>query len=250
MAPAPRPTRWSATATLDRAQPRAWRRRAALLAGYVAWRGPVPFDALGVAASRARAHRSAPGPAAVRALPGAPRTLLNFVAFARQAGGRRKAGPVGRIADVRAALADFHDEVRRSLAAVPDGRCHQWGLFARSRCRAGSRVASRCSAMPHPMPPLVRPGAASVDRDAVAAWPRRAPRRRWSRHSIATNSPAMRARDPVHRESAVGGERLAGLHPEKPSNATMQNEDTLGLFGYDPATAPLVIERGALSRCP
>ena len=43
----------------------------------------------------------------------------------------------------------------------------------------------------------------------------------------------------AERYEILSQPRLAGLHPEKLSNATMQNEDTLGLFVYDPATAPL-----------
>ena len=43
----------------------------------------------------------------------------------------------------------------------------------------------------------------------------------------------------VHRESAAGGERLSGANPEKLSNATVKNEDTLGIFTYDPVTVAL-----------
>ena len=43
----------------------------------------------------------------------------------------------------------------------------------------------------------------------------------------------------VHHESAAGGERLSGANPEKLSNATVKNEDSLGIFTYDPVTVAL-----------
>ena len=210
-------------------------------AGYVAWRGLVPFDALGERIPRQGSSVSAgPGRLFVR-YPVRRGTLLNFVAFARQAEWAPEGwSQLGRIADVRAALADFHDEVHAILAAVPDGRCHQWGLFAREplpRWVAG-RVALLGDAA-HPMLPWFGQGAASAIEDAVLLG--RAARasatlvEAFHRYELARHARVTL----VHRESAAGGERLAGLHPEKLSNATMQNEDTLGLFVYDPATAPL-----------
>ena len=43
----------------------------------------------------------------------------------------------------------------------------------------------------------------------------------------------------LQRESAAGGERLVGMRPEMLSNASVVNEDSLGIFAYDPVCASL-----------
>jgi salicylate hydroxylase len=43
----------------------------------------------------------------------------------------------------------------------------------------------------------------------------------------------------IFRESLLGGERLAGADPDSISPATVRNEDTLGIFRYDPARVPI-----------
>jgi salicylate hydroxylase len=43
----------------------------------------------------------------------------------------------------------------------------------------------------------------------------------------------------IHRESLAGGERLAAANPEALRGQPVRNEDTLGLFSYDPAAVPV-----------
>ena len=43
----------------------------------------------------------------------------------------------------------------------------------------------------------------------------------------------------LQKESNAGGERLQALDPYTLRDQPVRNEDSLGIFSYDPATAPL-----------
>ncbi len=206
--------------------------------GYVAWRGLVPAAAVeSLELGPGSSVSAGPGRLFVR-YPVRGGRLINYVAFART--GRWEAeswSQPGSLDEVHAALHDFHDEVHSILDATPGGRCHKWGLFAREPLTSWSRGrAVLLGDAAHPMMPWFGQGAATALEDAVvlarcladSATPEEAQRRyeaaRVERVSM------------VHRESLLGGERLAGADPDSIAPGKVRNEDTLGLFSYDPVT--------------
>jgi salicylate hydroxylase len=206
--------------------------------GYVAWRGLIPSAAVAHLALGVGSSVSAgPGRLFVR-YPVRAGLWLNYVAFART--GRWEAeswSQPGRIDEVREALHDFHPEVHEILAATPEGCCHKWGLFARRPLRRWARGAAvLLGDAAHPMMPWFGQGAACAIEDAVVL----------GRCCAASADLAMALRryeaarvervTMVHRESLLGGERLAGTDPDSIAPGAVRNEDTLGLFRYDPAT--------------
>ena len=209
--------------------------------GFVAWRGLVPRVALGtLALSEGSKVFAGPGRLFVR-YPVRHGSLINYVAFARadvwQQESWSQTGDVGEAIEM---LAGFHPEVHAILAATPGGVCHKWGLFAREplpQWVRGPLVLVGDAA--HPMMPWFGQGAASALEDAVvlgrcvaASADLAAAFRRFetTRHARVTH---------IHRESGWGGERLSGLHPERLRDMPVRNEDSLGLFAYDPVLEPL-----------
>jgi len=209
--------------------------------GYVAWRGLIPAAAVAhLALGEGSSVSAGPGRLFVR-YPVRAGRLLNYVAFART--GRWEAeswSQPGSIDEVREALHDFHAQVHEILRATPDGRCHKWGLFARpplARWARGAAVLLGDAA--HPMMPWFGQGAACAIEDAVVLA-------RCFADSPGIEAALQRYQDArvervtmIHRESLLGGERLAGSDPDSIAPGRVRNEDSLGLFSYDPATVPV-----------
>lgn len=213
--------------------------------GFVAWRGLVPAEALGgLALSPGSKVFAGPGRLFVR-YPIRHGRLMNYVAFARVDTWQREGwSQTGRVQDAHTLLEGFHPEVHAILAGTPEGRCHQWGLFARTplpRWTQGTIVLLGDAA--HPMMPWFGQGAASALEDAVilgrcvaesaddpsalATAFRRYEATRLARVTL------------IHRESGAGGERLSGMRPEVLREQPVRNEDSLGLFSYDPVNERL-----------
>lgn len=213
--------------------------------GFVAWRGLVPRSALGTLELSAGSKVFAgPGRLFVR-YPVRRGEWINYVAFARVDTWRREGwSQTGRVEDAHALLAGFHPEVHAILAGTPQGRCHQWGLFARTPLPSWTREAIvLLGDAAHPMMPWFGQGAASALEDAVilgrcVASGARTPaglekafhRYEATRHARVTL---------IHRESGAGGERLSGMRPEVLREQPVRNEDSLGLFSYDPVNESL-----------
>lgn len=215
--------------------------------GFVAWRGLVPRPALGsLDLSAGSKVFAGPGRLFVR-YPVRQGSVINYVVFARADAWQREGwSQTGEVGEAMAMLEGFHPEVHAILAATPGGRCHKWGLFAREPlpCWARGPLVLVGDAA-HPMMPWFGQGAASALEDAVvlgrcleATSDLAAAFRRYeaTRHARVTL---------IHRESALGGERLSGLHPQRLREMPVRNEDSLGLFSYDPATEPLAIDDSA-----
>lgn len=213
--------------------------------GFVAWRGLVPREALGgLELSPGSKVFAGPGRLFVR-YPVRRGTLVNYVAFARVSSWQREGwSQTGDVQDAHTLLEGFHAEVHAILAGTPGGRCHQWGLFARPPLPHWTRDAVvLLGDAAHPMMPWFGQGAASALEDAV----------------ILGRCAAMQVGDPsalatafrryeatrharvtlIHRESGAGGERLSGMRPEILREQPVRNEDSLGLFSYDPVNEPL-----------
>lgn len=219
--------------------------------GFVAWRGLVPLAALAeLSLSAGSKVFAGPGRLFVR-YPVRRGGLMNYVAFARvnewQPEGWTQTGTV---AEAAALLQGFHPEVHAILAATPEGRCHKWGLFAREPLPEWTRgrVALLGDAA-HPMMPWFGQGAASALEDAVILG------RSVIESKASTDTPSLPTRlvaafrryertrlarvTLIHHESAAGGERLAGMQPERLRDQPVRNEDSLGLFSYDPVSEAL-----------
>jgi len=208
-------------------------------AGFVAWRGLVPQARLAALdLSPGSAVFAGPGRLFVR-YPVRHGALQNFVAFARvDTWAGESWSQTGDIAEPRAVLQGFHPEVHAILDAAPDGRCHKWGLFAReplaSWTRGGITLLGDAA---HPMLPWFGQGAASAIEDAVVLGRCLLDSGTTAElgAAFARYERSRKARvGMLQRESAAGGERLVGMRPELLSNASIVNEDSLGIFAYDP----------------
>jgi salicylate hydroxylase len=219
--------------------------------GFVAWRGLVPLDALsGVTLSAGSKVFAGPGRLFVR-YPVRRGRLMNYVAFARVEQWQPEGwSQTGTVAEAAALLQGFHPEVHAILAATPEGRCHKWGLFAREPLPEWTRgCVALLGDAAHPMMPWFGQGAASALEDAVIlgrcvmegetaagapvnGTPLATAFRRYqrTRHARVTL---------IHHESAAGGERLSGMQPERLRDQPVRNEDSLGLFSYDPVSETL-----------
>ncbi len=210
-------------------------------AGYVAWRGLVPGERL--------AHLDFPPGSCVYAGPARlfvrypvrHGALQNFVAFARTDDWHEEGwSQTGRIEDAMAHFTEFVPEVHAVLSAVPDGRCHKWGLFAREPLERW--VTDRSAVLgdaAHPMLPWFGQGAASAIEDAVVLARAFAdsdePDEALARYEKARHERVTR----IHRESLAGGERMTAPSTSALKDKPVRNEDTLGITQYDPATTPV-----------
>ena len=210
--------------------------------GFVAWRGLVTRDELGVEQSRPGSMVFvAPGRMFVR-YPVRRGRLQNFVAFSRIDDGWSAEGwsQTGDIDTVREVFYDFHDDARVVLRAFSGRRCHKWGLF--SRRPLPRWVKGRAAVLgdaAHPMLPWLGQGAAMAIEDAVVLC-RALIEFEEAEEALRRYENARLERVTViHRESLHGGERLMQQDPDELARRPVVTEETLGLSHYDPATEPL-----------
>jgi salicylate hydroxylase len=210
-------------------------------AGFIAWRGLIDRERVeNVPMAAGSAVFIAPGRVFVR-YPVRRGRLINFVAFARRDAWRAEGwSQRGATAELRDTFSDYCPEVRQLLAAYPSEECPQWGLHAReplaSWCTGAIALLGDAA---HPMMPWFGQGAGSALEDAVvlgrAAAASDSLEAAFERYQQ-TRLPRVTQ---LHRESLLGGDRLTSSNPDSMTPATVRNEDTLGIFAHDPATAPL-----------
>lgn len=209
--------------------------------GFVAWRGLIPQAEI--------AHLDLEpgscvwaGPARIFVrYPVRHGALQNFVAFAKTTQWESESwSQTASTEELLALFSDFEPTVGQLIAALPGGRCHTWGLFARDPLPhwVTGRVTVLGDAA-HPMLPWFGQGAASAIEDGVVL----------ARAFAASNDFAEalhryeRARlervNRIHRESLLGGERLTVPDTDKLRGQAPKTEDTLGITQYDPATVAI-----------
>ena len=209
--------------------------------GFVAWRGLVSGDSLGVEQSRPGFMVFvAPGRMFVR-YPVRHGKLQNFVAFSRADHWTEEGwSHTGGMQTVRGVFSDFHEDARVVLRAFSGRRCHKWGLFARQPLPCWVKgLAAILGDAAHPMLPWFGQGAAAAIEDAVILC-RALVEFDSAEEALRRYEDARLERVTVmHRESLSGGERLMQQDPDKLARKPVITEDTLGLSRYDPATEPL-----------
>ncbi len=217
-----------------------WQVEPPAYSGFVAWRGLAEASQIQAELSEGSKVFAGPGRLFVR-YPIRQGRLMNYVAFLKVAEPQGESwSQQGEVTELQALLVGFHSEVAAILAATPEGRCHKWGLYARTPLAQWSRgdVVLLGDAA-HPMMPWFGQGAASALEDAVILG-------RCLQESTSMAEAADRFQRTrlervsfIHRESQAGGERLTALHPERLRDSAVRNEDSLGLMSYDPVLGPL-----------
>lgn len=210
--------------------------------GYGAWRGLIPGSQLtDLELAPGSCVFAGPGRLFVR-YPVRRGALQNFVAFTRTEKSQAESwSQTGSVDELKRHFMDFAPEVQHVLAAVPAGRCHKWGLFARDPLPGWvTKSVAVLGDAAHPMMPWFGQGAAAAIEDGVILARALAAadgdvatglkRYEAARHERVTR---------IHRESLLGGERLSAMSTQALKDQPPETEDSLGITQYDPATAPV-----------
>jgi salicylate hydroxylase len=215
----------------------------AVFTGHVAWRFLVPADAAPPAAlvpgskvwtgsERSFVRYVVRGQTTARA-------LINCVGLSRtgmwRAEGWSQAVPS---ADMAAVFEGFVPEVLGLIAAAPEGRVNSWGLFMRplaTRIVAGPVALLGDAA--HPMLPFMGQGAAMAIEDGVVLGRCRLGAPDAQAALLRYQAARLERSHFVQEESARGADRIqqAGTDAKRLN----RDEDSLGLFDYDPGTVAL-----------
>lgn len=209
--------------------------------GQAAWRGLIPAAELPDWATEAVSHNwIGPGRTFVT-YPIRGSELVNFVAFARTEEWFEESWSTpAKAGEIRAAFSDWCDRVMCVLDAMDNKQCFRWGLFSREPL--STLVAGRVALIgdaAHPMLPFFGQGASSAIEDGVVLS------RCFGASSSTAEALARYDRVRLQRvshlqaESNLGAQRLQGLDPYVLRDQPVKNEDSLGIFRYDPVTVPL-----------
>ena len=167
--------------------------------------------------------------------------LVNMVMLTRSAKWAEESWSAkGEIADLRAHFAGWCSHVERAIDAIDESQLYRWGLFVRRPLEnwVNGRIALLGDAA-HPMLPFMGQGASSAIEDGVVLG------RAFAAEAIPERALALYEASRIKRasflqtESNLGGDRLQALDPYLLRDMPVQNEDALGIFSYNPVTAPL-----------
>ncbi len=212
-------------------------------AGYIAWRGLVPMDRVpqGILDPPSGIYIG-PGHL-VNRYPVRNSELLNFVAFAERAQWEEEGWSIrSTVEELLAEFEGWHPDVRVFLAAVPPEQLYKWGLFDREPLASWhrGRVVLLGDAA-HPVLPFLGHGAVLAIEDGVVLA-------RALAESSGVETALWRyeaARIPraayVTHESRLAVKSFHSDQPERYAERTggRAADERLGLFDYNPVTAPL-----------
>ncbi len=208
--------------------------------GHVAWRGLVPAERLPPeAAVPGSTVWAGPGRIFVR-YPIRHGNLINLVGLTRTdewvAEGWSNKVSMG---DWLAQYVGWTTDVTDAISATDDASRIAWGLFAREPLPTivKGRVALMGDAA-HPMLPFIGQGAAMAIEDGVILGRIFAQTDKVS-EALARYEQCRKPRtDMIQHQSTLNADRLQ-FEIAKTGLPPAETEDTLGIFHYDPATAPL-----------
>ncbi len=209
--------------------------------GHIAYRGLVPAKELGSRSVEPTNINHLAFGRNVVTYPVRLGKLVNVVALSKADGWTDEGWAVkANKRDLLAKYEGFAPYVREVLEAVPEEELFCWGLFVREPLetwRSGRTVLLGDAA--HPMLPYMGQGASCAIEDGVVLG--RAFRECDDIDEALDCYVATRIERAslLQRESNVGGERLQALDPDMFRQTPMKNEDSLGIFAYDPASVPL-----------
>lgn len=209
--------------------------------GYIAWRGLVPTDRLDpeflVPDSAAFAGR---GKTFTRYKVRQGK-LYNFVAFTQREQWEVESwSERADIAEVLEEFREFAPEVQAILRAVPPEQCFKWGLFDRSPLAHWTRGrASLLGDAGHPMTPFLAQGAAMAIEDGMILARAAGAAADWQ-EMLARYENARRERGTfVMLQSHVNAKRIYSRDPDNLNRKTHRSAESLGLYEYNPLTAPV-----------
>jgi salicylate hydroxylase len=167
--------------------------------------------------------------------------MINFVAFVRRDGWNEEGWsiPVTR-EELLEEFGDWHPRVRALIEAAPEDKIFKWAMYGRDPLEQWTkgRVTLLGDAA-HPMLPFMGMGAAMGIEDGVVLG------RAFGASSDIDE--ALRRYEGARKEranfvmvrSTAARERLQSDNPEQYDDSKHQNEETLGLFDYNPGTVPV-----------
>lgn len=146
----------------------------------------------------------------------------------------------GDVAELREIFSGWCPYVERAIDAIDENALYRWGLFIRKPLEnwINGRVALLGDAA-HPMLPYMGQGASSAIEDGIVLA------RAFAAESDPVQALALYQQSRLPRatflqaESNLGGSRLQALDPYVLRDMPVKNEDALGIFTYNPVTAPL-----------
>ena len=209
--------------------------------GYVAWRGLAPAASVPPeAVDPPSGIYIGPGHLFVRYLIRGGETV-NYVAFVRREDWQVESwSQHSTIAEVLEEFSDFHQLVQSIIASTPPELCYKWGLFSRRPLESWSvgRVSLLGDAA-HPTLPFMGQGAVMAIEDGVvlarclaAAGKIAEALRRYEAARVERTTLVMvESAEIIHRFFAPDTDRFA--------ERNNRNEESLGLFHYDPWTVPV-----------
>lgn len=209
--------------------------------GHVAWRALVDAAALGSDYVRRRnTNHIGPGRNFVT-YPVRGSALVNIVMLTRSAEWAEESWAAkGTLAGLRSHFDGWCPHVQRAIDAIDESQLYRWGLFIRKPL--DSWIAGRVALLgdaAHPMLPFMGQGASSAIEDGIVLG------RAFAAEADPLQALALYETSRIKRasflqaESNLGGDRLQALDPYVLRDKPVQNEDALGIFSYNPATAKL-----------
>ncbi len=168
-------------------------------------------------------------------------SIINFVAFVRREGWNEEGWSIPvKHEELMEEFGDWHPRISDLLKAAPKDKVFKWALYDRDPLDQWTKGrVTLIGDAAHPMLPFMGMGAAMGIEDGVVigrtfglasdideALSRYEAARKERANSVLLNSRAARA-------------RLQSDHPEQYDDSKHKNEETLGLFEYNPGTIPI-----------
>lgn len=209
--------------------------------GHVAWRALVNAALLGPDYVERRNTNHVGAGRNFVTYPVRGEKLVNIVMLTRSADWAEESWSAqGDIADLSAHFAGWCPHVERAIDAIDESQLYRWGLFVRKPLESwvNGRVTLLGDAA-HPMLPYMGQGASSAIEDGIVLGRAFTAEANPERALALYEASRIKRASFLQAESNLGGDRLQALDPYLLRDMPVQNEDALGIFSYNPMTAPL-----------